>query len=313
MKHDVFSLAAFTTLVFGQPVLAEPFPPTSPEFVQVEENKLLLGGLPDQPASGVATKAQIESFFGRVQAEKIEHRYLIGSCEDRAHFIAMLARKYNLPVSKVWAIAPARVSLLSRQLIRVKDPLNLVPEVTWGHHVAPVILMSNGTSEPEAMVIDQAISPTAPIRLRDWMAALATPRATYLVTGSNDYLFNSLDGLTVYDNRSDSPSPPSVALPGWIPNILTGDFQKYSSKTDDAIAGDMALDDLALAIFEKRLGVSASDATALREILKTEVAMKNLVSPAGVVPPVSAAGVQSARAFHSSRKIHWQGKLTGLH
>jgi hypothetical protein len=252
-----------------------------------------------------------------MQAEKIEYRYIIGSCEDRAHFVTMMARKYNLPVSKIWAIAPARVSLLSRQLIRMKDPLNLVPEVTWGHHVAPVILMANGASEPEAMVIDQSISPAAPIKLRDWMAALATPRATYLVTGSNDYLFNSVNGLTVYDNGSDSPSPASVTLPTWLPNILTGDFQKYSPQTqnfvDGTIAAGMALNDLALAIHEGKLGVSTSDGTALRELLKTESAMGNLVSHAGSVPSVSPAGIQSARTFYSARKIYWQTKLTALH
>ncbi|KRB86532.1 hypothetical protein ASE00_07485 [Sphingomonas sp. Root710] len=316
MRASAVQLTAFVALTAWQPAVAEPFPPTTGEFVRVEENNLLLGGMPDNPASGIATKAQIDAFFALLQAEKVEYRYVVGSCEDRAHFVAMLARKNNLPVSKIWAIAPARASLLSRQLLHVKDPLGLTSEISWGHHVAPVILVATDAAEPTAMVIDQSISPEAPIKLRDWMSALGTPGATYLVTGTNDYLFNSLNGLTVYDNGSGSPSPMSFTLPAWLPNILTGDFQKYSlqsqSSVDSVIAEGMAMNDLALAIYEVRLSVSSSDQAALKDVIKTEAAMTKLVST-GDVPSVSTAGRKSAQAFFAKRKTHWQERLTALH
>lgn len=316
MRVFAYLIAGLTVLFTEQPSVGEPFPPTTQEFVQVDENNLLLGGLPDKPSTGFATKAQINSFFAKLQAEKVEYRYIVGSCEDRAHFVTMLARKEGLPVSKVWAIAPARTTLLSRQLILVKDPLNLSPKVAWGHHVAPVILVENGTAEPDAMVIDQSISVDGPIKLRDWMAALAAPWATYLATGPNDYLFNSLNGLTVYDNGSGSASPSNIALPSWMPNILTGDFQKYSPQSrqyiENEVAAGMAKNDLALAIYEERLQVSSSDRPALKQIIKTEAAMDSLVLSVGNVSSVSSAGVQSARTFYGTRKTHWQDRLTKL-
>lgn len=291
---------------------AQVFPPQSPEFLTIDENRLLLGGLPGAAALTSVTSEQLDAFFKALKSENVEYRYIVGSCEDRAHFVAMLARKVGLSVGKVWVIAPARYTLLSRELIKIKDGSGIVSDVTWGHHVAPVILLDNGHGGVEPMVIDQSFSASAAMPLAKWMTAIGNARAKYFVTSTDDYLFNSLNGLTVYDNKPDGSTSGSITLPVWMPNILTGDFQKYNqSWTDKIIADGMAMNDTALAIFEKRLALAAADQASAREAIRAEAVLSSLIS--GVPPPgISPGGIEKVRHWHEARKDHWLKRLAAM-
>lgn len=289
------------------------------ELVQIDENGLFKGNQPGAPATTSVSPAQMHAFFAQVKAEGIEHRYIVGSCEDRAHFVTMLADVAGVPVSKVWAIAPARTSLLSRELIRFADPYGVIPEVTWGHHVAPLVLVGDDAAGAVAMVVDLSLSPDAPMPLKDWIAALRSPRATFFATSANDYLFWSANGFVAANNTGRETvdangvkDPAIVRLPGWFPNILTGDFQKYDAGGwDDTIADGLAKNDLAMAIFDGRIDLGAQDRVTLRETIKYETSMSRLVDdPASA--GIAAKSVKAVRAFHAARKDHWRKRLSDL-
>lgn len=294
---------------------AEPFPPTTPEFVTVDENSLFLGSLPDAPTHETITRSQLMSLLTAIKAEGLEYRYIIGSCEDRAHFITMIAKKAGLPISKIWAIAPARTTLLSRELITVADPYGVVKSVTWGHHVAPVVLLENGTPEPDALVIDLSLSPNAAMPLRAWIQAINSPRSSFFATGDNDYLFYSLNGFNIYNNGSPTVNylgereADALLMPSWFPNILTGDFQKYDlGNWDEAIAAGLATNDLAMAIFDDKLKVDKKDATLLHTAILEEDSINSLVAnPPGA--GLTAQGSQAVKTFFSDRKSHWLGRI----
>ncbi|EQB02102.1 protein-glutamine glutaminase family protein [Sphingobium baderi] len=320
MRLRAFKLA-FAGIVSMASTLswAEPFPPTTPEFVQIDENRLWIGNQPNDHETTTAPAKQLEQFFQKLQAEHLEYRYIVGSCEDRAHFITMLARKSGLPVSKIWAIAPARTTLLSRELITIADPFGVTSKVTWGHHVAPVVLIDNGTPEPDAMVIDMSISPKAPMPLREWMAMLGSPRATYFVTSSNDYLFWSANGFIAANNSGTETSdinnvkdPNYLRIPGWFPNILTGDFQKYDSGNWDGIIADgLAKNDLAMAIFDNKMKLSAKDAATLKEVIKFEATLSNFIADPGS-SGLASSSVTAVISFHAKRRTHWLDRIKDL-
>lgn len=310
------ALLLAATAPVASPTLAQTLPV---ELVQIDENGLWHGNLPGAPSTASVTAEQMRDFFAQVQAENIEHRYIVGSCEDRAHLVTMIAQAAGLPISKVWAVAPARMSLLSQELIRFTDPYGVTSEVTWGHHVAPLVLVGHGGADRVAMVVDLSLSPDAPMPLRDWIAAIGTPRATFFATSSNDYLFWSANGFIAANNTGRDTfdangvkDPATVRLPGWFPNILTGDFQKYDEgKWDETIADGLAKNDLAMAVFDGVLDVDAQDQAALRETIKYETSMTRLVDDPDSVG-ISPVSVVAVRSFYGRRISHWSARLASL-
>ncbi|HEY0011663.1 MAG TPA: protein-glutamine glutaminase family protein [Allosphingosinicella sp.] len=317
MKTFFVSSCAVALACLGSAVSAEPFPPVSPQFITIGENNLVPGGEPSEIALQTVPLARATAFFSTLRQEAIEARYIIGSCEDRAHYIAMMAQRAGLSVGKVWAIAPARYTLLSRELIRVSDPSGITEQVTWGHHVAPVLRVDRGQGDVRTVVIDLAFHGSGFLDLDEWTGRLG-PRALFFFTGADMWLFNSLDALQVSDprpandrnRRSDDPA--SVTMPRWMPNILTGQFMRYDPQIHNKyISAGMAQDDIAMRVFTGLATYPETDRSGLRNLLQTEDGVKSLVAD-GPVTGVSAGTQRALQSYYRTRESHWAARLAAL-
>lgn len=287
---------------------ATPFPPTTPEFIRIDENNLWPGNPPALDA-GTLSPSQAAAFVAAVKQERIEGRYVVGSCEDRAHFVALLARKTGLTVNKIWAIAPARYTLLSRELIALKDPVGVVDAITWGHHVAVVARVAREDGTVHTMVLDHTFAVDRLLPLADWTQRLG-PQTKFFFTGPTGYLFNSLNSFIVSNN--DPEKPERVTLPAWMPNILTGDFMTYSSSHHDKhIEAGMAQDELAMHIFDRIAEHPAAEAKYLRQAIKTENSLKKIVG-SDPVPELAVETRNKLKQYYSARLQHWRRRLADL-
>jgi hypothetical protein len=297
---------------------AEPFPPASPQFIAVDENQLLLEGLPGTPSLTPVSLARASEFFAAVGREGIEGRYIIGSCEDRAHLIALMAHKAGLPVGKVWAIAPARYTLLSRELFRVSDPSGVTDNVLWGHHVAPVLRVDHGDGNVRNVVIDLAFNTAGYLSLQEWTGRLGSPRGLFFFSDVNAWLFKSLDDLIVWDNRpANDPNrlptdPPTMRMPRWMPNILTGDFMTYDPGVHDRlIAAGMAQDDVAMRIFSNLPNYSAAESAVLKGLIRSEDGISKIMSETQIMG-LSAETRRELNEHYQTRVAHWVARLAAL-
>jgi hypothetical protein len=292
---------------------AEPFPPTSPEFLTLEENHLINTSPPAAPALASVTQAEAAALLRAVAAEKIENRYVLGSCEDRAHYIALLAQKAGLPVAKIWAVAPARYTLLSREMLKVKDPIGIVDHVAWGHHVAPVLRVDLGGGEVRTLVLDVALDATRYIPLKEWTGGLGTPQAVFFFTGADQWLFNSLGPDQPVFNNLDAKPPMSLSIPHWFPNLLTGDFLVYQpARHDPLIARGMAQNDLAMHVFTRLQNHPETERAALAAAIRSEDGLDSL-GDAGEVPGVRPTTKQALERLFGERRDHWLNRLATLH
>jgi hypothetical protein len=312
MKRYVLVVGVAALGIMSAPTKGEPYPPVSSQFITVEENRLLIGGLPRPPQLEAISEARADAFFAALRAEKVEYRYVVGSCEDRAHFIAMMARKAGIPVGKVWAIAPKRYTLLNRSLLEVRDPSGVTNGVTWGHHVAPVVrVMRDG--EPRTLVIDQTFSPEEYMTLDAWSGSLGNSRALFFFSGVDDYLFNSLDGLNVWKNpQTPGEANESLQLPKWMPNLLTGDFMYYTpSNHDGYITGGLAQDQLAMHIFTGGVTAASPDERQrLLQAIRTEDGLAQLAD--GTYSGLAPTTREAITGYYSARKLHWENRLRSL-
>lgn len=284
-----------------------------PTLLQPAENGLLWQGLPAPPALQAVSRATADQFWRTLQAEQIEHRYIVGSCEDRAQYVSLMLRRAGIASGKIWVIAPSRYTLLSRELISVQDPYGVTPSVTWGHHVAPIIEVLH-ESRVDTLVIDQSFSPGGFLTLDQWFERLNSPRSIYFVTGVNDYLFKSANGLIVYGNNTGLNPIPTDTLPTWFPNVLTGDFQPYNYSSNGAwITGGMATNDVAMQIFEGSLPRVATPAERqiLGTALRSEKGMDALVGTE-LVSGLTPATLSALRSYFQARVRHWDTRLQAL-
>lgn len=150
------------------PASAEPFPPSDSRFISLYENGLRPDGLPQLPYLETIDEAQATAFFNQVRAEGMENRYIIGSCDDRAHFIALLAARAGIRLGKVWAVAPSRYMLLNKSSLSVPDPSGIANgNVRWGYHVAPVLRVRRG-GEERTLVLDRSMDANDYLPVQEW-------------------------------------------------------------------------------------------------------------------------------------------------
>ncbi len=105
---------------------------------------------------------------------RISWLYPDDGCYARASMVMRAAVKRSLPVpKKVFAFGDLRASTRN-------SPTGYV---TWWYHVAPVVEVKK-----QKYVLDPAIEPKGPLRLRDWLARMGTPeRMEVAVCNSGTY------------------------------------------------------------------------------------------------------------------------------
>jgi len=289
----------------------------SPTHISIEENKLLDCCTPPTPKITLINQITADQAFKKILDEKIEHRYINGSCEDRAHFISMILNNSGISSGKIWIIAPVRFTLLSQEILEISDPYRKGETVKWGFHVAPFIEVASG-GETKKLVIDLSFSPNKYLTLDEWLTRINNPRALYFYTNSNSYLFNSLNDLTIYDNnRISSPPTGNVAshqIPSWFPNILTGDFNSYDKKNHaQKIASGMALNDAAMRLYYDYLPTikSSSDREVINNILNQYNPLIKLLDT-GSYEGVDPVIVTNLKKYFTTRKSYWKNRISDL-
>lgn len=274
------------------------------ELISNEEYQLLLGAAPLVPMLEPVTFMERQEIFNAVKEENLEYRYINGACEDRAHYLSLLLKKYGVMSAKVWNFAPARYSFASIELFDLPDPFDITGNVTWGYHVAPMLKAYNEQGEVETLVIDQSFNQESFLTLDEWLGKMNCPRAIYLLTDINSYLFNSLDSFLEY-NETAPNDPPAL-----IPSIITGNFWSLLPG-DDFVEKGLSINDLALQIFEIKDGLPQQEKDFLYNLLKDIDELIRLVNG----PKPAVLGKQTfdhLTGFYADRCVHWAARLARL-
>lgn len=274
------------------------------ELISNKDFQLLLGAAPLVPRLEPVTFMERQEIFNAVKAENLEYRYINGACEDRAHYLSLLLKKYGVASAKVWNFAPARYSFASTELFDIDDPFDITGNVTWGYHVAPMLKAFNQEGEAETLVIDQSFNQESFLTLNEWLGKMNCPRAIYLLTDISSYLFNSLDSFLEYNEMA--PNDP----PALIPSIITGNFWSLLPG-DDFVERGLSINDLALQIFRIKERLNQSERDYLDSLLKDIDELIRLVNG----PKPAALGRQTfdhLTGFYADRCMHWATRLARL-
>ncbi len=278
------------------------------ELISAEEYNLLLGAKPATPELTPIKFSERKQILERVLAEQIEYRYINGACEDRAHYIALFLRKMGVDCGKIWNFAPARYSFISNELFTIEDPFGITDKITWGYHVAPFLKAYNKAGEIETIIIDQSFSPNSFLLLDEWLEKMKCPRAIYLLTDIDSYLFNSLEGFMGFAEHAhpnDSMNSPAI-----FPSIITGNFWTLFPD-DDFVQKGLSINDLAIKIFDEKNQLPKEEEFFLDTLLKN---IDDLISLTTSSKPdaLQIDTYQQFKDFYEMRCEHWGSRLGRL-
>jgi Glutaminase len=273
-----------------------------------EDMHLQLSALPETPVLTPISFSERAFIFDKILSENIEYRYINGSCESRAHYISLLLQKYGFTVGKIWNFAPAKYTLISNELFSIADPFGITDILTWGYHVAPFVRAYDEKGEIETLIIDQSFSSHSFLKLDDWLGKMNCPRAIFILTEVESYLFNSLDGLIVFDDKLDPVT--SQPVPTTLPSIITGYFWRLSPG-DDFVQKGLAVNDLALEIVNKKNQFNKKENLHLGTILQNiDEVIKFIDMPKPAELRIST--YNQLIQFYQKRYQHWGQKLANI-
>lgn len=279
----------------------------SDRLISEQEYNLLMGAKPFTPELNAIKFESRKETFQLVKDENIEFRYLNGSCEDRAHYISLLLRKYGVDCGKVWNFSPARYTFLSNELLNIKDPFGITDDLTWGYHVAPYLMAYNEQGEIEKLVVDQSFCEDEFLTESDWIARMNCQRAIQLHTDLDSYLFNSIfgyvgDHITSFETHYGTPLD--------IPSIITGNFWQLFPE-DDYVQKGLAINDLAVKIFDFKNYLPQIEKNYLSDILNN---IDDLIKLVVTQKPHSLDqdSYNHIINYYFERYYHWGSKLSTL-
>ncbi len=150
------------------------------------------------PSAGVTSKkitslaklsdADINKAFKAIRTSGMEFRYPQGGCQQRAEMMHAILHDIGIDHAKIWLFAPSNTDPGSQTKLEINDPNGLVlgGKITWGYHVAPLIMSSRG----DTLILDPSISRDAPIKLRDWFRAINNSSvSSYTILDPNQFFF----------------------------------------------------------------------------------------------------------------------------
>jgi Glutaminase len=273
-----------------------------------EEYHQLFNTKPLIPYLQVVEYEQRQYIFDLIVAENIEYRYLNGSWEDRTHLICLLLKKAGIDAGKIWNFAPARYTLLSNELFHIQDPLGISNPLYWGFHVSPYILSYNQAGELETLIFDLSFDTQNFLSIADWQAIMNCPRALYLQTHLENYLFYSIESYSLRSAKIGNN--PVYNIPAAQPSIITGDFWKLTPE-DTLVQNGLAINDLAIYIFLAKDRMNTSEIIYLSETLTNIDWLDGFVfcpRPLEVSEKLHNELIQ----FHKARFDFWDKKLQTL-
>jgi len=151
----------------------------------ISQTKFEIDNYPLNNGYKAISKDSANLFFKQIKESKaFEFKYTRGGCDYRAHAVYLLLKKQGVSTFKIWNFASSKIWNHASQfripgidfnqhnlLLTAKDRINLSTKdsyystcdnnsidevVTWGYHVAPVILVKN-EKKIDTLVIDPAM------------------------------------------------------------------------------------------------------------------------------------------------------------
>lgn len=231
---------------------------------------------PSYTPATLTVLSQTEAYeaFERLTESRIQFNYTQGNCHDRAHMMSLLLAQRHIICAKIWAFAPGNYCLINRSLFTIKDKNGMSPDgiITWGYHVAPVVKVQQKKGV-RLCVIDPSLFPGGPVPYRKWLDIFNSNSGMYLFLNHNYYLFNTLDGNTVYAPGTNDPETalPSqkLEMPTWFPKLVTGDFYDYDgdAAADNMMPRGLAANETAYRFYKEQIAIlPASEADTRYEL-----------------------------------------------
>ncbi len=249
-----------------------------------------------------------QQVFDLIVAENIEYRYLNGSCEDRTHLICLLLKKAGFEAGKIWNFAPARYTLLSNELFHIQDPLGISNPLYWGFHVSPYILSYNQNGDLETLIFDLSFDTQKFLSIPEWQAVMNCPRALYLQTDLEHYLFYSIESYSLRSAKIGNN--PVYNIPAIQPSIITGDFWKLAPE-ETLVQNGLAINDLAMYIYNTKSKMKVAEQKYLSETLTNIDWLDGFVF-CPKPPEISEQLHSELIGFYKVRFEFWENKIKEL-
>ena len=141
------------------------------------------------------TKEKINSVFDSIVNSGIEFNYPQGGCQNRAQIMSMyLTKKHKIEHSRIWLFAPIDLKKGDKRTLFISDKNKLTDTIQWNYHVAPSVLVQNGT-KVDTLVIDPSINSIKPLKVNEWLDAIGNSKISkYTFLKSDYYFFYTQDG-----------------------------------------------------------------------------------------------------------------------
>jgi hypothetical protein len=219
-----------------------------------------------------------------------------------------LLKKAGFDSGKIWNFAPARYTLLSNELFRIKDPLGISNPLFWGFHVSPYILSSNQNGDLETLIFDLSFDSQKFLSIAEWQAAMSCPRALYLQTDFENYLFYSIESYSLRSAKVGNN--PVYNIPAAQPSIITGDFWKLAPE-ETQVQNGLAINDLAMYIYNTKSKMNTAEQKYLSETLTNIDWLDGFVF-CPRPPEISEKLHTELIGFYKQRFAYWENKIVEL-
>jgi hypothetical protein len=216
-----------------------------------------------------------------------------------------LLKKAGFDSGKIWNFAPARFTLLSNELFRIKDPLGISNPLFWGFHVSPYILSYNQNGVLETLIFDLSFDSKKFLSIAEWQAVMNCPRALYLQTDFENYLFYSIESYSLRSAKIGNN--PVYNIPAAQPSIITGDFWKLAPE-ETLVQNGLAINDLAMYIYNTKSKMNTAEQKYLSETLTNIDWLDGFVfCPKS--PEISEQLHAELIGFYKQRFEYWENKI----
>jgi hypothetical protein len=193
------------------------------------------------------TQERISLVFDSIVNSGIEFNYPQGGCQNRAQIMSMyLTKKHKIEHSRIWLFAPIDLVKGDKRTLFINDKNNLTDKIEWNYHVAPSVLVQNGT-KVDTLIIDPSINSTKPLKVKEWLDAIGNSNISKYTYLKSDYYF-----FYTQDNGAST--------------VINGFFYKYEKTsfctdviTDVTLEKGLAENDMVIYILNKYLKSASNE------------------------------------------------------
>lgn len=173
-----------------------------------------------------------------LESSKLDFKCIYNGCQNRAMVMSLLLKKKGIKHYKIWNFDPFKIAIFNGQdALEVDDALKLkAGKVFWDFHVAIALVVKNGSSSADTLVIDPSFA-DRPIIVTEWLGMQNSPNSYYTFLDPVWYNYVTLQPGTSL-NCNDVYN--TLNLPACFPALLTGDFYSYSPINQQIIAEELA-------------------------------------------------------------------------